>query len=263
MIKFISMANQKGGVAKTTSSVTIGHGLANQGLDVLIVDMDPQGHVAKMLNQPKGAGIRKWYYDEAPLSECTVQAREHLDILTADKTIERVLGKIRSAADEGRNGPRDFASALRQDAAQVGYDVVLMDLAPSLSVIQVAALLASDIVIIPTRLRYADMDGVNELMKTIGELSQQGHKMEFYLLPTFYDRSTNETTERLKELWGKYPNRVWAPIVQDTKLSEAPGRGLTVWEYAPDTNGVIGYVNGGGKRVGGYANAVEQVTKLI
>ena len=258
---YIAFANQKGGVAKTTSTLSIGHGLALQGYKTLIVDLDPQGHIAKMLNLPKAPGVRRWYYDEEPIAACVIEARPNLDILPADKTIERVQGKIRDDAAYGRNGPLEFARALRRETAN--YAVVLIDLAPSLNPLQVAALLAANYAIIPTRLRITDMDGVTEVLKTITELNRQGSPLSYFILPTFYDRSTTETANRFKEMITQFGKKLWPPVVQDTRISEAPGHGQTVWEYAPDCNGLLGYVNGGGKRVGGYAYAVNQVINLI
>ena len=262
MTTYLALANQKGGVAKTTSAVTLGHGLAQRGYKTLIVDLDPQGHVAMMLNIQKAPGVRRWYYDEEPFRNCVVPARENLFVLPTDKTIERVLTKMREDSSYGKNGPIEFARALRTQTT--GYAVVLLDLAPSLSPMQVAALIAANYVVIPTRLRHVDLDGLNEVVRTITELGRQGHSLSgYFILPTFYDRSTTETAIRLKELVTTFGKRVWPPVVQDTRLSEAPGRGVTAWEYAPDCNGLLGYINGGGKRIGGYAYAVEQVIGLV
>ena len=253
-----AIASQKGGVGKSTTAVTLGHGLAMRGKKVLIVDLDPQGHVCKLLNLPKNGGVRQWYYDEKPLQEAVCMARENLFVLGADKTLNRVAGKIK----EDAYGAEAFAYALKQQTQ--GYDAVLLDLAPSLNDIQVAALLASDYVICPTRLRYVDMDGVQEIMRSVAEVARHGHQVRgLYILPTFYDRKTTETGERLVELAQTYGKRVLPPIVQDTRISEAPGHGQTIWEYAPECNALRGYVNGGGKRVGGYAVVLDQLMQLV
>lgn len=250
----ICVASQKGGVGKSTTAVTLGHGLALRGKRVLVVDLDPQGHVCKLLNVSKNAGVRAWYYDDLPLVDCVRQARENLWVLGADKTINRVAGKIREEAF----GAAAFAYALQQQTE--GYDVVLLDLAPSLNDLQVAALLASDYVVCPTRLRFADMDGVQEIVRSVAEVGRHGHQVRgLFILPTFYERTTSETSERLIELAQVYGKKVLPPVVQDTRIGEAPGRGMTIWEYAPDCNGVLGYVNGGGRRIGGYAYALDQV----
>ncbi len=254
----IAFGSQKGGVAKTTSVVTLGHGLARRGYKTLLVDLDPQGHVARMLNLPKDGGVRRWYYDEEPLASCVQKARENLFVLAADKTLERVAGKIR----EESYGAEAFAFALKRQTE--AFDAVLLDLAPSLSNIQVAALIAADYVISPTRLRFTDLDGVQEIVRSIAEVSRHGHQMKgLWVLPTFYDRTTSETTEQLKDLVEAYGKRVLPPIMQDTRISEAPARGMTIWEYAPECNGLLGYINGGGRRVGGYAYVLEQLAAVL
>jgi chromosome partitioning protein len=254
-----TIANQKGGVGKTTTTVTLGSGLAREGRKVLVVDLDSQGHVSRMLAQPKQPGVRRWYYDEEPLEQAIVQARENLWILPGDKSTDKVMARIR---DESY-GEEQFANQLKEHAAALGFDVVIVDLAPSLNNLQVAALIAANYVLIPTRLRFTDMDGVQEVLKTLQQIGRHGHQVSgYFLLPTLFDRGANETIERLKELVASQGARVWPPIVQDVRVGEAPGRGLTIWEYAPTCNAVLGYVNGG-KRVGGYTDTLQRVLALL
>lgn len=258
MTKIFSMANQKGGVAKTTSAVTLSSGMALRGYKTLLVDLDPQGHVNRMFNLPKQPGVRRWYYDEQPLASCVVQARDHLWLLPGDKSTDKVMGKIR---DESY-GEESFAAALKDQAA--GYDLVMIDLAPSLNNLQVAALIAADYVMIPSRLRITDLDGVQEVMNSLTQVARHGHRPKgVFILPTFFDRNANETIRLLKDTAERFPSMVWPPIVQDVRVGEAPARGKTLWEFAPDTNAVMGYVNGGGKRVGGYADILERMIGLV
>jgi chromosome partitioning protein len=260
MTTIFAFINQKGGVGKTTSAVTLGHGFALQGYHTLLVDCDPQGHIAIQLSLPKGPGLRHWYYDKQPLSKATVQARENLLMLAGDKSTDRVLGKLR----EEQWGAAEFAERLRAESEAMRIQVVLLDLAPSLNHLQIAAMLASDYVIIPTRLRYTDLDGVSEITRSITETSRRSSKPKrYYLLPTFFDRVTKETAQRLTELAGAFGRQVWPPIPQDVKLAEAPGRGMTIWEYAPQSSGVQGYVNGNGKKIGGYETILSEMIRLM
>jgi chromosome partitioning protein len=258
MTTVFTFANQKGGVAKTTSAVTLGSGLALRSYKTLLVDLDPQGHVSRMLNLAKKPGIRRWYYDETPIAECMAQVRENLWLLPGDKSTDKVMGKIR---DESY-GEENFANALKSGAAD--FEAIVIDLAPSLNNLQVAALIAAEYVLIPTRLRYADLDGVQEVVMSIGQLIRYGHQHKgVYIIPTFFDRSANETLRLLRETAAQFPNMVWPPIVQDVHIGEAPARGKTIWEYAPGTNAVVGYINGGNRRIGGYADALERMINLI
>ncbi|MEM3484246.1 MAG: ParA family protein [Candidatus Hadarchaeum sp.] len=259
-MKVFAFINQKGGVGKTTSVVTLGSGLALRGYKTLIVDCDPQGHVATQLGIPKSPGLRRWYYDEEPLDQVIVQVRNNLMVITSDKTTDRVLGRMR----EEQWGAAEFADRLREESAAMEFDAVLLDLAPSLNHLQIAAMLASDYVIIPTRLRYTDLDGVNEITRSISETARRSRMPgRYFLLPTFFDRVTRETHQRLLELVNAFGKQVLPPIPQDVKIAEAPGRGMTVWEYAPQCSAVKGYLNGSGKTVGGYEVILDELIRLI
>ena len=257
MSLILAIANQKGGVGKTTSAVTLGSGLAMRGYRTLFIDLDPQGHVCHMLNLPKAGGVRRWFYDDEPLDRVIVEGRPNLWILPGDKSTDRVIGKIR---DESY-GEELFANALKAHTA--AYDAVLIDLAPSLTILQIAALLAVEHVLIPTRLRFTDLDGVQEVLNTLQQLALHGHVNHYYILPTFFDRVANETVTRLRELATTFGSHIWPPIMQDIRVGEAPGHGLTLWEYAPSCNAVLGYINGGGQRVGGYAQALDRLLSIM
>lgn len=259
-MKVFAFINQKGGVGKTTSVVTLGSGLALKGYRTLLVDCDPQGHIATQLNISKAPGVRRWYYDEEPLEQVVVQVRENLWVLPGDKTTDRVLGRMR----EEQWGAAEFADRLREESTALEMDAVLLDLAPSLNHLQIAAMLASDYVIIPTRLRYTDLDGVNEITRSITETARRSRMPgRYYLLPTFFDRVTKETHQRLVELVNAFGKQVLPPIPQDVRLAEAPGRGMTVWEYAPQCQAIQGYINGSGKTIGGYAAILEELIALL
>ncbi len=144
--------------------------------------------------------------------------RDRLFVLRGDKSTDRVKGKIR---DESY-GEELFARALIEGTQK--FDVVILDMAPSLDVLHVAGLLAADFVLVPTKLRFTDLDGVSEVIRSIQEVSRHGHSIQHYVfLPTFYDRITKETTRRLRELYQAFQARVWPPIMQDIRAAEAPG----------------------------------------
>jgi chromosome partitioning protein len=255
----IAIANQKGGTGKTTTAVTLAHRLAQQERRVLVVDTDVQGNVACALGLDKAPGIYRMVQvfqgvERAPL---IANARPNLDVVASDKTTEqakRVLVGL------------DFRERILADVlAALDYDAAIVDCAPSVDVLHVAALVAADWLIVPTQLDHLALDGVNEVLTSLAQLKQQAARAPNLLgiLPTFHERRTKETLVQLKRLAATYGRFVLQPIPEDVKLREAPAFGKTIWEYAPQSRGVVGVVNGNGQPIGGYAQFVERVTQTV
>lgn len=253
----VAIANQKGGVGKTTTAVHLGFGLAARHRKTLIVDTDPQGHVAVALGLPKGPGLYRLVVDEDPLTQCAVNARPDLWIIPSDKKTERANRYLTSL---------DYREAVLRNAlpaTSTAYEFALIDLAPSINVLHVAALAASDVVVIPTRLDHMALDGVNEVLRSIAEINRQGGNIQDYaILPTFFDRVTRETSTQFFGLVKAFGSKVWPPIPADTRLRESSVYGQTLWEYAPTTPALAGIATNHG-RTGGYAVAIDRLLWLI
>ncbi len=258
MTTIITVANQKGGVGKTTTAVTLGHGLSREGRRVLVVDLDPQGHVAFALGMKKANGLYRLLVEEEPLHKVAEEARPNLDIIACDKTGEAVGRHVTT-----QNYREKIVKKALKGAA---YDVIILDTPPSLGVLHVAALVASHWILIPTKLDAMAVDGVNEILRSMAEVEQgedDPHKFEGYsILPTFFDRTTKETTIQLRELVNAFGKIVWPPIPQDTKAREAAAYGKTLWEYSPDSPSIVGY-QFNGKRAGGYLDLLERIKEVI
>ncbi len=248
----ITLANQKGGVGKTTTAVTLAHGLALQGQRTLLVDLDPQGHVAFALGAEKSPGLYRLIVDEDPIDQVSVSCRSNLDIIPGDKRTEKAKRSVVIS-----NFPTE---SIRRVLKHAEYDVILLDMAPSLDVLHVSALMASDWVLIPTKLDALAVDGVNEVLRSMAEVVERGHRLGYSILPTFFDRTTRETLHQLKALVGTFNQHVWPPIPQDTRAREAPAYGKTLWEYCPRSPAVIGY---GENQVGGYASTLSRLMEVI
>ncbi len=254
-MKIISFANQKGGVGKTTTAVTLAHGLALAGRRVLLVDMDSQGHVAISLGLPKSPGLFGLICEKRGLASVVLAARENLDILPGDKHTESVQREFsRSAA-----GSALFLEAITGSA----YDAVLLDMAPSLDSLHACGLLSSNWVIVPTRMDSLSVDGLQEVIRNLGEFSRRGHTPEGYcILPSFFDRTTRETYLQFRNLTQTFGGHMWPPIPQDTRVREAPAYGRTLWEYAPNCLAMRGLPEGK-KRIGGYRQILEKLLEVL
>ncbi|MCP4541800.1 MAG: ParA family protein [Chloroflexi bacterium] len=257
----IAVSNQKGGTAKTTTAVTLSHRLAMNNKRVLLIDTDVQGHVAKTLGMEKAPGIRR-LVDRAQFGNTPmliVAARQNLDIIPSDKTTEPAKRSLVSM-----NFRERVLSDVLEELNDV-YDVAVIDCAPSVDVLHVSALVAADWLVVPSKLDYLAVDGVNEVLTSVVEIKQRSTDAPKLLgiLPTFFDRQTNETITQLQALVGTFGRLVLPPIPVDTKLREAPAYGQTIWEYAPKSRSVMGVANGSGLHYGGYIQFIDRVLEVI
>ena len=253
----LAIANQKGGTGKTTTALALGHKLALDGYRVLMIDTDAQGHLATGLGIQKAPGIERlvsWH--EGQGTPLIVSARERLDLIPSDSRTSNAKQRL-----AGMPFREDFLDKAMKHFAQ--YDVTVIDCAPSVDVLHTAAVVAADWLIVPTRLDYLAVDGVNEVIMFLRDVKQYRDAADVLgILPTFYDRRTNETLEQLRTLVDTFGDLVSPPIPIDVKLREAPAFGQTIWEYAPKTRSIVG-LESNTNPYGGYARFVAQVREAV
>jgi chromosome partitioning protein len=227
----IVIANQKGGVGKTTSASSLAHGLALRNRRVLLVDFDPQGQCATALqiNQEPGvfnalvntrSDIHQWIRDTE---------RNGLYLLPGDRSTATAQIVI-NAENRPINSIRMLFKSLGKE-----YDYIIFDTAPSVGGIQERAIYAADMVLIPTATEFLAMDGLAQMMELLTALRSQ-HNWSGKLagiLPTFYDEQTSESRESLTELKATFGDSILAPIHRATVLRECPAEGKTIFELAP------------------------------
>ncbi len=256
MITF-AIANQKGGTGKTTTALALGHKLAIEGYHVLLIDTDAQGHLAAGLGVDKAPGIERLVnWREGEGSPLIVTARERLDLIPSNARTSNA--KQRLAAMPFRE---DFLEKALDELDD--YDVAIIDCAPSVDVLHTSAVVAADWLVVPTRLDYLAVDGVNEVIMFLRSIKHYRDAANLLgVLPTFYDRRTNETLHQMKALADTFGGLVSPPIPIDVKLREAPAFGQTIWEYAPTTRSVVG-IDTNGTPYGGYSRFVSQIMEDV
>ncbi len=212
----IAILNQKGGVGKTTTAVTLASGLARKGIRALLIDLDTQGNVADSLGLAHGDELRQLL---SPELHCLLEVAvfpsglDRLDVIRSDKSTAALKQTLAGMT------LREYVLA---DALQGSrYDVIILDCAPSVDLLHFAALVAADYLLIPTRLDKLAVNGVRDALQTLATLKRISHCQVAGILPTFYERVTLESHEQLVHLARTFGRLVLPPIPQDTQCRVA------------------------------------------
>lgn len=241
MGKVVSIANQKGGVGKTTTSVNLSTILAKRGKKVLMIDADPQG------NASSGVGIDKDVEESV------------YDILIDDTEIEKVVKKTNiknlSICPSNINlagaevelvsmMSREYRLKEKLDSIKDNYDYIIIDCPPSLGLVTLNAFTASDSVLIPVQCEYYALEGLGQLINTVNLVKKHLNKnieIEGALL-TMYDIRTNLSNQVVKEVKKYFNDKVYKNVIpRNVKLSEAPSYGMPITIYDPRSKGAKSY----------------------
>ena len=241
MGKIISVANQKGGVGKTTTTVNLSTILAKKGKKVLLIDTDPQG------NATSGLGVSKDV--ELSVYDILIGDTEFDETLqeTAIKNLKVCPSNISLAGAEDQlvsMMSREQRLKTKLDKIKDQYDYILIDCPPSLGLVTLNAFTASDSVLIPVQCEYFALEGLGQLLNTVNLVKKHLNKnleIEGDLL-TMYDARTNLSNQVVKEVKKYFEDKVYKTVIpRNVRLSEAPSYGMPITVYDPRSKGAKAY----------------------
>ena len=240
MAKIIAIANQKGGVGKTTTTVNLSAALSLMGKKVLLVDCDPQGNASSGMGVPKTH--RPNTYDmlisDKTAAECVVET-EYGDVIPASKELAAASVELIHAEN------REYVLKNKISALYSEYDYIFLDCPPSLELLTVNALVAADSVLIPMQCEYYALEGIADLLTSIKMCSKRLNRrlgIEGIVL-TMYDSRANLTTQVADELRKHLADKVYTTVIpRSVRLSEAPSHGIPGVVYDRVNRGSKGYM---------------------
>ncbi len=243
MSRVISIANQKGGVGKTTTSVNLGSCLGFRGKKVLLIDIDPQG------NSTSGIGIDKKTLQKS-IYDVIIDG-DNIEDVILDTKIESM--KICPSNVELAGAEVELVSTISRETKlksvikniRDSYDYILIDCPPSLGLLTINALTASDTILVPIQCEYYALEGLSQLMDTV-KLVQKHLNPELDVegvVLTMYDARTNLSIQVVQEVRKHFNNKVYQTIIpRNVRLSEAPSYGLPIILYDPKSKGSECYI---------------------
>ena len=247
--RIFTVANQKGGVGKTTTAVNIGAALAMGGLRTLIVDLDPQGNASTAfgVQRDEVAGIYEVIIKDLPVRDVAlkVPGYPYLEIIPATQSLANAEVELVPMVAREIRLKKALATYLTESAARGDrFDYVIIDCPPSLGLLTINALVAADELMIPIQCEYYSLEGLSLLLHTVSLIQEHLNpnlKLSTLVL-TMFDGRTRLANDVAEEIRKHYPKElIDIPIPRAVRVSEAPSYGQTVMTYDPGSNGADAY----------------------
>lgn len=261
MSRVLSVANQKGGVGKTTTAVNLAASLAATGCRVLLVDLDPQGNATMGVGVDKNAlerSCRDVLLEKADVDAVIVPlANLGFDLLPANQDMTEAEVRLREMA------VGDFALKTVLVGLRSRYDYILLDCPPALSKLTVNALVASDGVLIPMQCEYYALEGLSALLDTVDRIRRViNPALEIEgLLRTMFDPRNNLSNDVSAQLTGHFGDKVYRTIIpRNVRLAEAPSHGLPAISYDPASSGAKAYLSLAGELIRRHSGGQLRLT---
>ena len=246
--RIITISNQKGGVGKTTTTVNLASALASKGLQVLVIDLDPQGNASTALGIDHHADIKSIYevlIDDVPMEQVVQISPERPGLTCVPATIHLAGAEIELVSLVAREQRLRTAIETYLNTTMNPPDYVLIDCPPSLGLLTVNAFVAAKEVLIPIQCEYYALEGLSQLTRSI-EMIRKHLNPELELstiLLTMYDSRTKLASQVADEVKTHFPNQVLSTIIpRSVRVSEAPSYGKTVISYDHSSPGAIAYM---------------------
>jgi chromosome partitioning protein len=246
-MKTIAVANQKGGVGKTTTSVNLAAALAKNGARTLLVDLDPQGNATSAMLAADAPGERRSLYHsivgDVPASELVHPTRfEHLSTIPATLEMAGAEAEVARLDDHNKQIRRALGVIRDQDK----FDFAILDCPPSLGVLMTNALVAADELLVPIQCEYYALEGLGLLMQVMNLLRDGGDNPDLMiagLVLTMYDSRTNLNQAVVNDVREHFQEVVFDTIIpRSVRFGEAPSFGRTIFEHDPAGNGSMAYL---------------------
>jgi chromosome partitioning protein len=242
MARIIAIANQKGGVGKTTTAINLSACLAERNQKVLAIDIDPQGNTSSGLGIDKGKvknSIYQMIIGQCTLDECRIKTPiANLDILPSN--VNLAGAEIELIGVEGR----EYILKTQVEKIRNEYDFIIIDCPPSLNTLTVNAMTTADSVIVPIQCEFYALEGLTQLMHTINLVKQRLNphlEMEGVVF-TMFDARTNLSLQVVENVKSNLKQNIYKTIIpRNVRLAEAPSHGLPINLYDPKSAGADGY----------------------
>lgn len=244
MGRIIAIANQKGGVGKTTTSINLSSCLADLGKKVLLVDIDPQGNATSgvgIIKQNLENTVYELFLDECTISEClTKSVVDNLNVLPSNVNL--------SGAEIDLIGVENREYILKNVIDQIKdlYDYIIIDCPPSLNILTVNAMTAADSVIVPIQCEYYALEGLSQLIHTINLIQDRlNNDLEIDgIVFTMYDSRTNLSSDVVENVKSNVHINIYDTVIpRNVRLAEAPSFGLPIHMYDGKSAGAVAYKN--------------------
>ncbi|WP_460993178.1 ParA family protein [Sinomonas soli] len=250
--RVFTVSNQKGGVGKTTTTVNIAAALASAGMQVLVIDIDPQGNASTALGIEHHSEVESIYdvlINDAPLKDVVAPCPDVENLVCAPATIHLAGAEIELvslvAREQRLRRAIDNYAAEREKAGLERLDYIFIDCPPSLGLLTVNAFCAATEVLIPIQCEYYALEGLSQLLKNI-EMIQKHLNADLRvstILLTMYDGRTNLAAQVAAEVREHFPEQVLEAVVpRSVRISEAPSYQQTVLTYDPTSTGALSYL---------------------